>query len=240
MNDEPIEAKKRTIDIATSIAGGVASVMAQAAVRTNLTGVHLMGAARFSRAATEAERAGPEATDYEDVRQNAIACIMLAVASLEAYSHEMALDLPKDLPEEANAVISSFHSRFFGKDAGSMSFLSRFDLVLFASRRYYLDRGATYYQNIHALIELRNALTHFRPEWDNQPVKHKTISGALRGRFKLSTIIRDVGEDIFPRKWVSASCTAWAVNSVLAFAQEFERLSGLPSRYAGFEDRLTV
>ena len=50
----------------------------------------------------------------------------------------------------------------------------RLALVIRANKR--LDRGATPARNADALIKLRNAVVHFRPEWFEENGKHEKLS----------------------------------------------------------------
>ena len=93
-----------------------------------------------------------------------------------------------------------------------------------------MDRGAGSYQDIKVLIELRNALTHFKPEWMNEADEHAKISAKLFSKIEGGPFLL-TSELLFPRRWAGHSCTSWAVNSALAFAKDFERLAGLPAKY---------
>jgi hypothetical protein len=46
-------------------------------------------------------------------------------------------------------------------------------------------------------------------------------------------------ELIFPRRWATHSCTAWAVRTVLAFAESFEHHGQLPSKYGAWPEKLS-
>ena len=95
--------------------------------------------------------------------------------------------------------------------------------------------GVESFQSVDALVRLRNALMHFKPEWE--PAKHKQLSSELRNFFEPSEFLaNDPG--LFPRAWASHDCTTWALNSVLSFIEHFEHCAGLPHKMAQFSDRL--
>src|SRR5437667_11456276 len=63
-----------------------------------------------------------------------------------------------------------------------------------------------------AMVALRNGLTHFKPEWDNEQVAHAKLSQQLAHRFMPSPFLA-AGESIFPRCWATHGCTQWALKS---------------------------
>jgi hypothetical protein len=46
-----------------------------------------------------------------------------------------------------------------------------------------MDRGIQPGQDTETLIRLRNAIVHFKPEWDEGQGTHGPVSNALEGRF---------------------------------------------------------
>jgi hypothetical protein len=156
---------------------------------------------------------------------------------LEAYVNETYVDREHFLKEEARALLESFKKKYEGGDFDKTTLLAKFHLIIFAQGGTHMDKGARPYQDIDALIQLRNGLVHFRPEWDTDAGKHKTISSALNRRFNPSPFISGP-EGLFPRRWATHGCTAWAVRSCLAFTAEFESRAGLSSKYGQSTDRL--
>jgi hypothetical protein len=95
-----------------------------------------------------------------------------------------------------------------------------------ATRRRPIGAGM---KQVQIVVELRNALVHFKPEWDTQADRHQKLSKKLKDKFGPSPFLNDVL--IFPRRWATHGCTSWGVRSCLKFAAEFERLSNLPPKY---------
>jgi hypothetical protein len=79
---------------------------------------------------------------------------------------------------------------------------------------------------------------HFKPEWDHQQVEHKKLSDKLRSYFETNAHMRS-NPGVFPRGWVSHSCTTWAVSSVRSFLELFEARGELPRKVDKFADRLS-
>ena len=92
-----------------------------------------------------------------------------------------------------------------------------------------MNQGNRPYQDVAAMIDLRNSLTHFKPEWEDEADRHQKLSERLRGRFTPSPFLSDAL--IFPRRWATYGATKWAVESCLSFAEEFEGLADLGPKY---------
>jgi hypothetical protein len=214
---------------------------AQAAVvlagrhRTNLSVMHLLSAASFSRATGQIETAHagePFGAFWEDIFGQATAAVMLSVAALEAYAHEFQLD-------HAKLLSASVGGSFVGSRKGRSRTLGRFDSALGRLKREAIDEASAVDRNAAALIRLRNALTHFNPEWEDERDAQAAVSADLQGRFENSRYF-PAPQPLFPMAWATHSCTAWAVHSVVDFISEFDRRADLgEGRLAQFVERLT-
>jgi hypothetical protein len=214
---------------------GQLTMTASLALRMNYSVPHLLSAAMFSRRVgqIEMENAGKSFGPFwDDLLANATACIFLSVAGLEAYVNELFSDKHVTFPSVEKKLLETVWAAFEQK-----TILERFDLVLILRAKPTLEKGAEPYQSVQALIRLRNALMHFKPEWDHQQIEHKKLSNHLRTYFGPNEHMRsDLG--VFPRAWVSHGCTTWALNSVYDFLEHFEARGELPHRLANFTDRL--
>ncbi len=101
-----------------------------------------------------------------------------------------------------------------------------------------LDFSHTKVQNIDALIKLRNAVIHFRPEWSDQQDKHNKLSKQLKNKFQQSPFLSD--EPIFPLAWASASFASWALCSTVAFLEYFYTEADIAYPLSQFKDQLTT
>ena len=199
-----------------------------AKTRVNLAVQHLLAAARFSREVgrLENEHKGQQFGEFwESLFHPAIACILTTVASLEAYANELFSDRDTLFPEYAPELMHNLWETYEQKPI-----LEKFQFALLLLRKPIMDRGAGSYQDIKVLIELRNALTHFKPEWMNEADEHAKISAKLVSKIEGSPFL-PASELLFPRRWAGHSCTSWAVSRAITFAKDFERLAGLPAKY---------
>jgi hypothetical protein len=212
-----------------------ATLAATARVRTNLSMTHLFSAARFSRAVGHLETSHAAAAFgefFEEIFAYASACVVLAVSGLEAFSNELYVDSDVYLPAVSPDVIARVWNHVERSDV-----FSKIDLALVLQGRPTLDRGLGPVQDVGALAELRNALMHFKPEWEDEASKHRRVSNVLMPKIRPTPFLPDP-ELLFPRRWASHDCTTWAIRSTVAMIRDIEvRLIGT-SRMDAFHDRL--
>jgi hypothetical protein len=208
-------------------------MQARMTLRMNYAVPHLVSAAMFSRRVGDIETAhlgqgiGPF---WEEVLAHASACIFLAVAGLESYANELFADWEQNFPGKSNEEVKK---RWKERD----SIFAKLDNALIIRGKCALNRGEERYESARDLVKLRNALVHFKPEWDDKQVKHKMLSCQLRKHFKPSFFIpNDPG--LFPRAWASHDCTVWALNAVVRFVGYFEDRAGLSHKLDQFATRL--
>jgi hypothetical protein len=208
---------------------------ALAAVRANFSITHLLSAAYFSRntGAIESANAGKGFGDFfEDIQTNAIATVLTSVAGLEAYANELFADRTQVFTGTKSTVIDKLWELSEQKPI-----LEKYDLALLLLGASPFDRGEAPYQDLTALIKLRNALTHYKPEWSDQQFEHKKISSVLYKRAEKSKFFGS-NESLFPRAWATHGTTSWVINSTVKFLLDFEKRADLKSRINPFLDRL--
>ena len=97
-----------------------------------------------------------------------------------------------------------------------------------------LDEDNAPYRDAWALIELRNALVHYKPTWYPQRERTLALVDILDGRFTTSRFVDD-GADFVSMKCMSADCATWAVSSVLGIIRELECRTAIePSKLRRF------
>ena len=207
------------------IVSGNASAMAHAtaiasgSARTNLALQHLLGAARFTRQACQVEQANagkPFGPFFEELFHLATAAITLSVASLEAFANELFADGTQRFPSFSKEILDAVWVL-----AEQRPFMEKYDLALTLHAAPRFDKGVPVYQNVDALVHLRNALIHFKPEWDDAQVAHKKLSARLQYKFALNPFL-PAHEPLFPRGCMSYGCAEWAVTSVVGFLTDFQ------------------
>jgi len=212
-------------------------ISAAGVVRTNFAMPHMLGAARFSRMVADVEelhKGQVFGEFYEEILAYSMACIFSAVASVEAYINEFFIDHDKYLVGVSESLIQKLWEIYEKK-----SILEKYELATLLKNDSRFDSSSTEFQNINILIKLRNALVHFKPEWEDEQVGHKKLSAQLKGKFTPSPFING-NEPIFPKAWATAECCHWAVGSSLSFIQLFETELGLDHKFEKFNGKLSL
>lgn len=203
--------------------------------RSNFAVQHLMAAARFSRKCGEIENQnnGQPLGPFYDVEIGYVsATILLATASLESYINEVWADGEKSFPELTESI--RLHLLELIEDK---PILEKFHRTLMVKGVEPFSKGAQPYQDAQALIRLRNALVHFKPEWHDEQEQHKKLEKLLIGKFEINPFI---GENsvFFPQQCMSYGCTKWAVFTAKDFVADFCYRTQLESKYFKFMDRI--
>lgn len=210
---------------------------ATVSVRTNLSVSHLLSAALFSRTAgaIETANAARELGEFwEQIQAFAIAAVLTSVAALEAYANELFVDHLQVFPDIRPDVMAKLWELYEQKPI-----LEKYDFALLLRKGSPFDRGASPHQDVAALLKLRNALTHYKPEWSNEQVEHAKVSKVLQNRAVTSPFFPR-SESLFPRAWASHGTVCWAVHSSVSFLRDFEQRAVLESRVAPFVERLSA
>ena len=192
--------------------------------RANLALQHLFAACRFSARVgqVEAENAGqPFGSFWDEILQHSLGVAALTVAALESYANEMYFEGAVLKPGLNSAAAE------LAEVVDKEGILRKYAIALSIAAGKRLNMGIASTQNADALIRLRNAVLHFRPEWFDEQDKHDKLSKVLHHKFKPSPFLPN--EPIFPRAWASHSFTVWALQSTVAFIEHFHSEAGLPS-----------
>jgi len=196
---------------------------------------HMMAAARFSRMCGEIEIANqdqPLGNFFSTQIGTVSATVMLTVASLESNINEYLCK-----PEQVFPNLSGESPKTLVRLLEQKSILEKYQAVLSFRDVAEYPAGESPYQDVDALIKLRNALVHFKPEWHDEQELHRKIEGRLKGRFAINPAIGENGV-FFPQQCMSYGCTKWTVNTSLAFMKDFSERSGLPYCFVKFSSRI--
>jgi len=99
-----------------------------------------------------------------------------------------------------------------------------------------LDPNISPVENALALIKLRNAVAHFRPEWTDERRKHDKLSNDLRAKFNPSAFFPN--EPMFPRAWASHDFAAWVLRTTVEFLEHFYSEAGVECPLSKFKAQL--
>lgn len=209
-------------------------VSARASVIVNFSAKHLLTAAKLAREVGSIEDANKSAdfgSFFEEVIGGSVSCVVLVSASLEAYANELFANRNKYFTEHDRTVLDMLWEQYERKPP-----IDKFDLALRIRKGQPLDRGDKTVQGVCRVVDLRNALVHFKPESLDEQAEHEKLSKRLEGHVSRSPWFPD--EPLFPRAWATHETTAWAVSTVLQFVRDFSAISGIEDRLCKFRDRL--
>lgn len=203
-------------------------------VIANFALLHLKAAIKFrdSVIAIESEHGQePLGAFFEDICSFGSACIMSSAAALEALINELYVNPAGML----RPLLSDFDSNFWGKGG-----LERKGILLKYQRALDLlgiprmDEKAPIFRDAWALIELRNALVHFKPTWDPDRKMEVELKTLLGGQFSTSPFV-DTGADFVAVQCMSSGCAKWVLTTTFALLHEFHSKTNVePNKMAQF------
>lgn len=163
---------------------------------------------------------------FEDIRSYASACIMSASASLEALINEFFI-----APEgQLRKMLEDFETAFWGRGGIERKPpLEKYQMALDMLGCVKFDEHAAPFRDAWALIELRNALVHYKPTWDPDRQRKVELVEILSGKYSLSPF-PDNEADFVTMQSMSAGCTRWVISTVVSFMREFHDRSNLDER----------
>jgi len=171
---------------------------------------------------------------WDRTRSYALASVILAVGALESSINELyqqAIDRDKNALENLSEAQMKLLEQLWTQ-AEEFSILRKYQVALVACGRDPMQEGSEPFQSAAALIVLRNALTHFKPEWDDSLIEHKKLERRLRSYFAPSALAeRAKGRIVwFPHKCLGAGCATWACTTAEEFSNAFCALMQIRKR----------
>ncbi|MFY9728562.1 MAG: hypothetical protein WB579_18100 [Bryobacteraceae bacterium] len=211
--------------------------------RVYLSMAHVAGACSSALRAKSLEDSKNSAASLE--HSGCVAsCIVGCAAFLEASINEFFCDCADDprgpdaLGDEAVRWIGRYWELGFPRTA-AFKILEKYELALTILGKGTLDLGRAPGQQVKALINLRNALTHYEPEWQSSGDEAHKIEKQLKGQFAPNPLT-GLGNPFWPSQCLGYGCCKWAVKAVLDFHQQFWIQLGLPGRHSHVYKELPV
>ena len=215
-----------------------------ARIRTHFNVQHMVAAAYFARSALEIESNHTadlvDGEPYFAHRGYVAGAVLSAVASLEATINELFIDARNPGSptfEGADPIIPWLLAEESWDEIEGESTLSKYQKALTLAKKPPFDRGAPTYQDADALIQLRNALIHYKPEWSTEQKNHRKIEDRLKGRFAPNPFTGP-NDVFFPKKCLGHGCAEWAVESGVTLIESLFSRLGLPSIFRNYPREL--
>jgi hypothetical protein len=114
-------------------------------------------------------------------------------------------------------------------DQGFDRTLNKYQLLLAFAGNDKLNRGAEPYQSAKLLLELRNAIVHYRPSTVYADEEH-TLERKLKAKFAPNGLLGS-GGPWWPNGALGAGCGAWAIASAERLADEVSARLGIVPNY---------
>jgi hypothetical protein len=204
----------------------------------------VQSAAYFTREARKRELNGapPSKPDHLQHQSYVIGAIWMASGFLEANINELFSDAAEDyreflnpLEEEVIDLLGRMWKRNIPRTA-RYSILEKYEIFLDLAHKKAFDRGVAPYQDVQVMIDLRNALMHYEPEWmlsgstaPLQPTDVHKLEKRLKGKFEMNPLT-GAGNPFYPDKCLGHGCAKWCVESSVSLVDGFcERLGTKPT-----------
>lgn len=225
--------KKNTVLLSGSVSFEIETSSVTLKIKSNLSTLHLHSAAFFVGSAATCE---DEKKITDDLRKKHRAyitgAITLSIASVEATINELFLESIEGNKDLFQGLPSNFHDLLsqLWESEKRFAILDKYQLVLTVAAKDKFDKGKPLYQDVDSSIKLRNALVHYKPEWDTDLQKHKNLENRLKSKFKLNPLI-EPNHTFFPNRCLSHGCAEWVVKSCKNFIEAFYEKLGLPPKW---------
>lgn len=209
-------------------------------MRSPLSMQHIEAAALFARQCGVIEREyagklpGQELPDevFGEHRAYAMGAITFAALFVEATINELFTDAADRVEHRTKHLAPEIVSQMAAEWAAERGVsrvptLAKYTWVLTAAGKPLFERGRRGYQDVQSLIELRDALIHFKPEWaaggsarETDRTTSARLQARLHGRFDINPLT-GAGNPFFPDKCLGHGGARWAVETAIAFADDF-------------------
>jgi len=203
-------------------------------VKHSFSKQHYSAASYFSNEAKKIENSNANLSklDLSKHRTYITGTIFFAVAALEASINEFYLeviDRNKNTLSSLNDTELSDLANIW-KDVETKAILDKYQEALKSLGKKEFDRGRNPFQDTDSLITLRNALVHYKPEWDDETDVHKKIETRLHKKFSLNTFSKPKNL-WFPHQCLGAGCARWSIDTIESFMSEFCKALGIVNRF---------
>jgi hypothetical protein len=211
-------------------------------VRSQLTRQYMQFAAFLAQQSARLEQERRK----DECRRYVAAAVILSFASLEAAINEVYCDARdglsgpfQKLPPFVPGLLNEFWPVLERQRAST---LTKYQVALELARKTRFELGQPPLQPVLDVKELRNALLHFKPQWDTDEHEHHDhayLERRLRSKFTLSPLYGP-GDAFFPKQCLSYGCARWAIESLTDFIEKFASRMDLVEKFRDFEFDLDV
>lgn len=197
---------------------------------------HLMTAVLSATHAREFERGKRKPILFDISAEHTaacISCVFSTVAYLEADINEFFTNAAEEGAADGIASDPTVLARLRAvwQLEHRRPVLDKYELGLALCDRVMFDKGAVPYQAVALLVRLRNALIHFKPEWQpgggwpSEDDELSKLSKSLMKSFPDNALAEEY-QPYFVQRCLGYGSSKWAVTSSVAFVKEFRAQLG--------------
>ena len=210
--------------------------MAELRVKHSFSRQHFNAAHYFAVRSQELEKIALDKTPDKDLvsshRSYVTGAIISTVAGLEASINELYLEACDNnrntLRGLTNQAINMLAE--WWEEIERISILLKYQTALMLVGAERFDKGEQPYQDVASLVLLRNALVHYKPEWDSELKVHENLRNRLESRFHPNSLAEETSL-WFPHQCLGSACAMWAVDASERFLTAFCGKMGIPNRW---------
>ena len=198
--------------------------------RYSFTGQFILGAKHFAELAAEIEDKA-EVTERDRMQHRAYvaAAIMQSVAALESEVWQITRWGPgQHLGSNATDTEARDFLDPLKDEIDNLPILRRFEVILHMLGIEPINRGHKPYQHASLLVQLRNAITHYKSLLGAEMDDKKLYRNLAQLGHKKPTFAEN-NQNFFPHLCLSAECADWAWHTADEFLTEFSAKLGKPS-----------
>jgi hypothetical protein len=181
----------------------------------------------------EASRLAGRHYPFIEHRGLVLTAILASASFLEAMINELYQDVAEGyrhfgvtdpILEEVRSRMEAYWERTGGGRRGRL--LEKVDEIAD------IDRSTRPYEDVRTLLDIRNALVHYRPNDGYTARQARRWEAQLKGRFEPNPIRSNVERAWWPEYALGSGCAVWAHMSARALADEIADRLGISPDYA--------
>ena len=217
----------------------VSGMPATIRTRANFAGQHFLAAAMFARISGQLEtnNAGGSSADpfFTEITGYVTGTLLTASFALEAYINQVFID-GDVFPAPHLGGNTQELWNIWWRQIESKKTLDKYNLALDLKEQAHFTKdssqpGNHLFLSANLLIDVRNALVHFKPQWDDEQKSHKQITQRLLKEPVNSSPFGSTSP-LFPHDFMSHDMARWAVRAAWNFIEAFSQRAELPNKYA--------
>jgi hypothetical protein len=180
------------------------------------------------------------ATDEVLLRHATVASgsVILAACAVEATVNEYHLDSPdRNAPALGRAAAVAHLIEELWDTVDRLPILRKYQWILSLAHAELFDHGQEPFQAAADLVELRDALVHYKPEWSHAAERSAKLEKRLGHKFELNRLSMP-GQFFLPYRCLGFGCAKWAVRVVQRFVADFASRLGVEPVLARFSPEI--